>query len=178
MDAKGTVRARLPATAGSLPLSYASRERRERKYPVLKSSFAYCASRRRVFGPANNGGLPLSTSVSLSLCALSSASFSHTCAGSRACLQDHYCRRATSISRSARARGIQRSPLTVDHPRSRTSPDHPGRSLGHSRDFHSSRPLARHTALMRIYAAHVCLRTKERGSGEEGRGVRIFSHPR
>lgn len=69
MDAKGTVRARLPATAGSLPLSYASRERRERKYPVLKSSFAYCASRRRVFGPANNGGLPLSTSLSLSLSA-------------------------------------------------------------------------------------------------------------
>lgn len=37
----------------------------ERKYPVLKSSFAYCASRRRVFGSANNGGLPLSTSLFL-----------------------------------------------------------------------------------------------------------------
>lgn len=127
----------------------------ERKYPVLKSSFAYCASRRRVFGSANNGGLPLSTSLfllslSLSLRVLfhSLVFAAHTCARSRACLQEHYSR--ATISRSARARetgGIRRFPERepVDHPRSRTSglaahsPDHPGRSLGHSRDFHSSR---------------------------------------
>lgn len=121
---------RLPATAGSSALSCAWRgERGKRKYPVLKSSFAYCASRRRVFGSANNGGLPLSTSLSsFSLCVLFHRFVfaAHTCARSRACLQEHYCR--ATISRSARARetgGIQRFPERerepVDHPRSRTS---------------------------------------------------------
>lgn len=106
---------RLPATAGSSALSCAWRgERGKRKYPVLKSSFAYCASRRRVFGSANNGGLPLSTSLSsFSLCVLFHRFVfaAHTCARSRACLQEHYCR--ATISRSARARetgGIQRFP--------------------------------------------------------------------
>lgn len=97
---------RLPATAGSSALSCAWRgERGKRKYPVLKSSFAYCASRRRVFGSANNGGLPLSTSLSsFSLCVLFHRFVfaAHTCARSRACLQEHYCR--ATISRSARAR--------------------------------------------------------------------------
>lgn len=50
----------------------------ERKYPVLKSSFAYCASRRRVFGSANNGGLPLSTSLFLLSLSLSPSASSST----------------------------------------------------------------------------------------------------
>lgn len=127
----------------------------ERKYPVLKSSFAYCASRRRVFGSANNGGLPLSTSLfllSLSLpprpLPLLGFRGAHVCSITR--MPPGALFPSDDFSKRARARetgGIRRFPERepVDHPRSRTSglaahsPDHPGRSLGHSRDFHSSR---------------------------------------
>ena len=90
---------RLPATAGSSALSCAWRgERGKRKYPVLKSSFAYCASRRRVFGSANNGGLPLSTSLSSFSLSLSLSASSST------------------VSFSRRTRLAARSPITQGVP--------------------------------------------------------------
>lgn len=145
---------RLPATAGSSALSCAWRgERGKRKYPVLKSSFAYCASRRRVFGSANNGGLPLSTSLSsfslsLSLRPLPPFRFrgAHVCSITRmppgALLpSDDFSKRARARNRRDPAIPGERESRSIilDHARRASFPDHPGRSLGHSRDFHSSR---------------------------------------
>lgn len=121
---------RLPATAGSSALSCAWRgERGKRKYPVLKSSFAYCASRRRVFGSANNGGLPLSTSLSsfsLSLRPLPPFRFrgAHVCSITRmppgALLpSDDFSKRARAKPEGSSDSRREREP--VDHPRSRTS---------------------------------------------------------
>lgn len=151
----------------------------ERKYPVLKSSFAYCASRRRVFGSANNGGLPLSTSLfllslSLSLRVLfhSLVFAAHTCARSRACLQEHYSR--ATISRSARARAKpegsddsrrESRSIILDHAR-RASPLIPPITQGvpsviHAISIHLD-TVARHRAppLPRRSYARVCHRIR------------------
>lgn len=123
---------RLPATAGSSALSCARRgERGKRKYPVLKSSFAYCASRRRVFGSANNGGLPLSTSLSsfsLSLSASSSTvSFSRRTRvldhahASRSIIAERRFLEARARAKPEGSSDSRREREPVDHPRSRTS---------------------------------------------------------
>lgn len=121
---------RLPATAGSSALSCAWRgERGKRKYPVLKSSFAYCASRRRVFGSANNGGLPLSTSLSsFSLSASSSTvSFSRRTRvldhahASRSIIAERRFLEARARAKPEGSSDSRREREPVDHPRSRTS---------------------------------------------------------
>lgn len=134
------------------------RRAREAQISRFKASFAYCASRRRVFGRPITVAchFPLGYFFSLFLCRSSEVrcpfpGFCVFLSFPRVLARAHASRRiiSTTISRSRCASKPEDPTIpgeSTDHPRSRMSarrsfwhhPNHLGRSLGHSRDFHSS----------------------------------------